>query len=301
MHISLRQLQIFLAVAQTGSTSGAAEVVVLSQSASSAALLELESALQTKLFDRVGKRLLINDNGRLLMPQARQMLDAASTIERQFGALEGDSLEGLRIGASSTIGIYLLPTMLAAASTDETKLFPQVSIANTADIASTVENFEIDLGLVEGPCHQPGLKVEPWIRDELVIVAAPGHPLLAGKGDGRLSLKDLRNARWLLREPGSGTREAVEHALLPHLHAIPAAGEFSNAEAIKHGAAAGLGFACLSRLVVQDFCDSGRLVQVQSTLPALSRHFYLIHHKDKILSLRLANFLQFCRAWKTAA
>ncbi len=298
MHISLRQLQIFLAVAQTGSTSGAADAVSLSQSASSAALLELESALQTKLFDRIGKRLLINDSGRLLMPQAHQMLDAAATIQRQFATLEGETLECLRIGASTTIGIYLLPLMLAAASTRETKLFPQVSIANTADIARAVENFEIDLGLVEGPCHQPSLKVEPWISDELVIVAAPDHPLLALMADGRLSLKQLRKARWLLRETGSGTREAVEHALLPHLHAIPAAGEFSNAEAIKHGAAAGLGFACLSRLVVQDFCASGRLVQVPTTLAPLSRHFYLIHHREKILSMRLANFLQFCRNWK---
>ena len=114
MRISLRQLQIFVAVAESGSTTAAAELVALSQSAASAGLNELESMLQHKLFDRVGKRLLLNDNGRLLLPQARQMLDAAATIERQFGTLDGPA--GLRIGASTTIGIYLLPAILAAVS-----------------------------------------------------------------------------------------------------------------------------------------------------------------------------------------
>jgi DNA-binding transcriptional LysR family regulator len=298
MRISLRQLQIFLAVAESGSTTAAADLVALSQSAASAALNELESLLQTKLFDRVGKRLLLNDDGRLLLPQARQMLDAAATIERQFGALKDTTLAGLRIGASTTIGIYLLPAILAAVSTRTTELHPSVTIANTADIATAVENFEIDLGLVEGPCHQPGLQVEPWIKDELVIVSAPDHPILACKVNGRINVKTLRDAGWLLREPGSGTREAVEHALVPHLHTLRAAGEFSNAEAIKHAAAEGLGLACLSRLVVRDFLDMGRLVQLQTTLPPLSRNFYLIYNRHKNLSVRLAHFLQFCRGWK---
>jgi DNA-binding transcriptional LysR family regulator len=299
MHISLRQLHIFLAVAETGSTTAAADRVALSQSAASAGLNELESSLRTKLFDRVGKRLMLNDNGRLLLPQARQMLDSATTIERQFADLQDFSGAGLHIGASTTIGIYLLPAILAAVSTADTLMHPRVTIANTADIATMVENFDLDAGLVEGPCHQPGLQVEPWIADELVIVCAPTHPILAGQQNSRVGIKALRSAGWLLREPGSGTRAAVEHALVPHLHTLRAVGEFSNAEAIKHAAAAGLGLACLPRLVVRDFFDSGRLVQVRSSLPPLGRHFYLIHHRDKILSARLTHFLQFCRHWES--
>ncbi|MFI4941306.1 MAG: LysR family transcriptional regulator [Burkholderiales bacterium] len=298
MRISLRQLQIFLAIAKSGSTAAAADLVALSQSAASAALNELESLLETKLFDRVGKRLLLNDNGRLLLPQARQMLDAATTIERQFNAPDDTTGAGLRIGASTTIGIYLLPAILAAISPQKTTMHPRVTIANTADIAAAVENFDIDMGLVEGPCHQPALKVEPWIKDELVIVSAPDHPLLEGKANRRINIKTLGDAGWLLREAGSGTRESVEHALAPHLHALHAIGEFSNAEAIKHAAAEGLGLACLPRLVVRDFLDTGRLVQLQTTLPPLSRHFYLIHNRHKILSARLTHFLQSCRGWK---
>src|SRR5215470_2421213 len=105
LHLTLRQLQIFSCVAERGSTSGAAEIVALSQSATSAAINELERMLELSLFDRVGKRLLLNDNGRSLLPQARALLDGAETIQRW--AREGESLLGaMRIGASTTIGNY---------------------------------------------------------------------------------------------------------------------------------------------------------------------------------------------------
>lgn len=295
MRISLRQLQIFATVAHSGSTTAAAELIALSQSATSAGLNELESMLQHKLFDRVGKRLILNDNGRMLLPQAHQMLDAAASIERQFGVQEGAA--GLRIGASTTIGIYLLPAILAAVSPSPSALHPSVNIANTADVASAVENFDIDMGLVEGPCHQAELMVEPWIRDELVIVSSPTHPILSVMSNGRIGVKALREAGWLLRELGSGTREAVEHALVPHLHTLRAAGEFSNAEAIKHAAAAGLGLACLSLVAVRDMISAGQLVQLSTALPPLRRHFYLIRNRRKILSARLEHFMEFCRNW----
>lgn len=297
MRLSLRQLQIFLAVADGGSTTAAAERVALSQSATSAALIELESLLGTHLFDRIGKRLLMNDNGRVLLPQARQILDAASMIEQQFVPGMPASGAGLHIGASTTIGIYLLPDMLAAAYGRTGQTNPEVMIANTADIIAAVANFEIDLGLIEGPCHNADLHVEPWILDELIVVAAPAHPLAAESGC-KVPLKALREAAWLLREPGSGTREAVEHALAPHLHVLRPGGQFSNSEAIKHAAAAGLGVACLSRSVVADFITSGRLVEVPTTLPVLRRNFFLIHSQRKILSQRLDAFRAFCLHWK---
>jgi DNA-binding transcriptional LysR family regulator len=305
MRISLRQLQIFAAVAESGSTTAAAELVSLSQSAASAGLNELESMLQNKLFDRVGKRLILNDNGRVLLPQARQMLDAAASIERQFGVSDGPA--GLRLGASSTIGIYLLPAILAAVSQQDGQQKPHqdaqapgVQIANTADIAAAVENFEIDMGMIEGPCDQTEVIVEPWIQDELVIVCAPNHPILStvNAKTGTISVKSLQEARWLLREIGSGTRETVEHALIPHLHALREAGEFSNTEAIKHASAAGLGLACLSRLAVRDMIADGQLVQLSTALPPLRRHFYLIHNRRKILSSRLQHFIDYCRHWQ---
>ena len=298
MRISLRQLQVFTAIADTGSTSAGADVVALSQSATSASLNELESLLHTNLFDRVGKRLVLNDNGRLLLPQARQMLDAAATMEGQFAS--GMDGAGLRIGASTTIGNYLLPAILAATlpgESDQSGAHPLVTIANTADIAIGVANFALDMGLIEGPGHEPDLQVEPWLVDELVIVASPAHAIVRSGVSRKQKPETLRRAAWLLRERGSGTREAVEHVLLPHLHELRAAAEFGSAEAIKHGAAEGLGLACLSRVVVQDLLSTGQLIELRTTLPPLTRHFYLIHHRRKMLSVRLQGFLQQCRRW----
>ena len=297
MRLTLRQLQIFLAVAQSGSTSAAADIVALSQSATSAALNELEAMLNIKLFDRIGKRLLLNDNGRLLLPQARQMLDAATTIEQQFSPAGTAGVSSFYIGASTTIGNYLLPSILGTYAKHASEMHPRVMIANSADVAKAVANFEVDIGLIEGPCHEPHLQVEPWLEDELMIVCAADHSVLKGNASNKVTLKDLRAAGWLLREPGSGTREAVEQALIPHLHYLHSVGEFSNTEAIKHAAAAGLGIACLSQYVVTDLIKLDKLLQVRSTLPTLRRRFYIIYSQQKILSARLTHFLQFCRNW----
>jgi DNA-binding transcriptional LysR family regulator len=301
MRLTLRQLHIFVAVADYGSTTAAAHGIALSQSAASAALNELEDLLGTCLFDRIGKRLLINDNGRLLLPQARQMLDAAATIEQQFGTPQAGTAAGLYIGSTTTIGTYVLPHILASFAQQNAQGVPRVMIANTADIASAVANFVVDAGMIEGPCHEPDLIVESWRIDEMIIVCAPNHPLIQGAAHAKVTQKQLRDAAWLLREPGSGTREAVEHALLPHLHVLRAGGEFSNSEAIKHAAAAGLGIACLSRLVVIDLMKTGSLVEIKTTLPPLRRHFYLVYNKKKLLSARLAHFLDVCRNWEISA
>ena len=295
MRLSLRQLQIFLAVYDHGSTSAAAESIALSQSATSAALNELENVLAVRLFDRIGKRLIINDCGRQLIVLARQMLDGAANIERQFAAPHTHAA-GLQIGCSTTIGIYLLPHILATCG----DMRPKVLIANTSAIGTAVANFQVDLGLIEGACHEDDLVVEPWLHDELIVTCAPTHALALTKSD-TIGIDALRTARWLLREAGSGTREAVEQALLPHLHALQPAGEFSNSEAIKHACAAGLGLACLSRLVVEDGIERGTLVALPTTLPPLRRRFYLITRRGKLLSAPLQDLLQRCRAWQPDA
>lgn len=294
MKITLRQLQIFLAVARSGSTTAAADIVSLSQSAASAALNELEHALAVQLFDRVGKRLMLNDNGRLLLPQALHMLDAAATIEQQF--LLSDQAGGeLHFGASTTIGSYMLPPMIASYRRDHPQLRIRALVANTADIVTAVSNFEVDAALIEGPCHAVDVEVEPWMTDELIVVAAPGHPL--ARQSQKPTFKNLSEADWLLRESGSGTREAVEHALLPYLHYLPSACEFGNSEAIKRATAEGMGISCLSRAVVQDLLESGRLIELATPLPVLRRHFYMVRNKHRVLSPRLSSLLDFCRAW----
>lgn len=292
MQVTLRQLRIFVAIAEEGSTKAAAQQIALSQSATSAALKELENILAIELFDRVGKRLLLNENGRVLLPQARQMLDTARTIVQQFQPSQAPGA-GLHIGASTTIGIYLLPQLLGHAIATASQ--PKVMVANTASIAAAVARFQLDVGLIEGPCHEHEVTVEPWVEDEMVVVCAPHHPIVPANQTAPISLASLRQAQWLLREHGSGTQEAVAQLLLPHLHQLRPGIEFSNSEAIKQAAIAGLGITCLSRTIVASALRTGELVELRTALPYLSRRFYLIQHRNKTPSPPLHAFLQHCR------
>lgn len=295
MKISLRQLQIFIAICKSGSTTAAAELVSLSQSATSASLNELESLLQVELFDRIGKKLVLNENGRQILPQAMQAMDIGHSIEDQFNLNGGHKKSTLHIGASTTIGNYLLPSLLSQYS-KEVSILPKIEIANTSNISIAVANFEVDFGLIEGPCHESDLMVEKWLEDELIIVSSEQHPLAIKNRKSKITSKDLSNAQWLLRESRSGTREAVEQLLTNHLEKLDSAGEFSNSEAIKHGAAESLGIACLSRAAVVDQIELGKLVELSTTLPPLTRNFYIIQNKYKVISKWNQGFLEHCRA-----
>jgi DNA-binding transcriptional LysR family regulator len=297
MRLTLRQLQIFRTVAECGSTAAAAAAISLSQSATSACINELERLLELQLFDRVGKRLQLNDNGRALFPQALALLDGADSIERW--ALDREFQIGtLRIGASTTIGNYLLPGILSEFRNGlpEAKRLTwqvQVSVANTTAIAAQVAAFELDLGLIEGPCHQAELTVQPWLEDELVVVAARGDAILSPARKRPISSEALGKATWLLRETGSGTREIVSQLLIPHLNHLRPGIEFSNSEAIKRAAARGLGIACLSRCVVEDMLASGELVAPPTELPRLARRLYIITHERKTRTRGLASLIEF--------
>ena len=298
MRITLRQLAVFTAVADAGSTTAAAGRIALSQSATSAALNELEAVLEARLFDRVGTRLVLNDTGRGLLPQARAVLDGAAGIERDFGVAAGardaSAPALLRVGASTTIGNYLLPTLIADWRRARPEAQVDVAIANTAAVAAAVARMEVDVGLIEGPCHEPDVVARPWREEELVVACAPSHPLLGGDPSRKLDVATLRRAAWLLREPGSGTREAVQAALQPHLHQLHEGLHFGGTEAIKQAAVEGLGFTCLSLFAVRDLIELGRLVCVRTTLPRLVRRFWLIHHRRKQFSRGLAAFVEFC-------
>lgn len=296
MRITLRQLEIFRAIAISGSTTAAAQSVPLSQSAASAALHELELALNARLFDRVGKRLLLNDNGRALLPSTLAVLDGAYHIETAFGSVANPSLTDLHLYASTTIGNYILPPVLASFRELVPSARLELKIGNTRDVVTAVKDFATDLGFIEGPSHAADVVVVPWLEDELVIVTAPTHPLATAAERGKLTTKQLAQALWLLREPGSGTREAVEHALLPHLLNMPSSLTLGSSEAIKNSAVQGLGLCCLSRCVVEDLVAANRLRVLQTRLPRLTRRFALIHHERKVLSDSLRRFIAHCKS-----
>lgn len=287
MHITLRQIEVFTEVLKSGSTTQASQLLSLSQSAVSAALADLEGQLGVQLFDRVGKRLVLNEHGRLLYPRAVGLLEQATDIEQLFREDNG----AIRLYASSTIGNYLLPGMIAAWRRDYPQLPLELSVGNSQDVINAVADFRVDLGLIEGPCHVSDIVSEPWLEDELVVFAAPDTPLRQQP----VTLESLAAAPWILREQGSGTREIVDYLLLSHLPQFQLALELGNSEAIKHAVRHGMGISCLSRRVIAEQLGTGSLVEIAIPLPTLSRTLYRIHHRQKHISKALTRFLSYCR------
>lgn len=289
MRYTLRQLEVFLAVAHTENITRAAGDLALSQSAASSALKDLEDQFGQQLFDRVGKRLQLNDFGRAIRPRAEALMAQARQLEQ---ALERHAGAGdLKVGATLTIGNYLAVNIMARYMAANPGSHVKLDVANTSEIAAKVANFELDLGMIEGDLAHPDLEVIPWQRDELVVFCAPDH-FLAGRP--ALTDDDLRAATWLVREDGSGTRQAFDramHGLLPFLHLLP---ELQHTEAIKRAVEAGLGISCLSKVTLEDEFLRGSLVPLPVPHRDLSRHFYFIVHKQKFRSAGIAAWIELC-------
>jgi len=288
MHITLRQLEVFAEVLKSGSTTQASQRLALSQSAVSAALADLEGQLGIQLFDRIGKRLLVNEHGRLLYPRALGLLEQARDIEQLFTEDNG----AIRVYASSTIGNYILPEIIAHYRQDFPDLPLELSVGNSQDVINAVSDFRVDIGLIEGPCRASDIVSEVWQEDELVVFSSPKNPLL----QQAVTLDSLAKQPWILREQGSGTREIVDYLLLSNLPQFRLGMELGNSEAIKHAVRHGMGVSCLSRRVIAEQLESGSLIEVPVPLPPLIRTLYCIHHRQKHISKSLARFLQYCKS-----
>lgn len=287
LRVSLRQLEVFAATARTGTVRAAADQVSRSQSAASATLVELEGMLGVQLFDRVGRRLVLNENGRALLPKAMSLLDRAGELQQLF-ADEHDT--PLRLAASLTIGECLLPDLLANWKAAHPSSPVQLMIGNTSEVIAAVAGFDADIGFIEGGQTHPELRVRTWRTDELVIVAAPTHPLARGTA----SVRQLTEASWALRERGSGTREAVERWLLDHVGALRVEFELGSPEAIKRLVAAGNALGCLPREAVAREFEAGALVELATRLPRATRRLAIVLHRDKHLGRGAEAFLGHC-------
>lgn len=290
LRVSLRQLEVFVATARAGSTRAAADRVARSQSAASAALAELEASLGTLLFDRVGRRLVLNESGRALLPKASALIDQAAELEHLFS---GDHAAPLRVAASLTVGEVLLPPIVARWKTLHPASAVQIVIANTSEVIGAVVSFDVDVGFIEGPQTHPDLVVRPWLADDLVVVAAPGHPLARRR---QVGADELRAAQWALREAGSGTREAADRWLFEHLGQIDVAFELGSPEAIKRVVETGVALGCVSRHAVAPSLAQRTLVELRTGFPPAVRRLAIVLHKDKHLGRGTEDFLRHCAA-----
>lgn len=284
IRFTLRQLAIFVEVARHGSATGASKALSMSQSAVSAAIGELELIANDRLFDRHGRRLILNDAGRVLRPHAIALVEGAENLARDLESTVGS----LRIASSSTIGNYVLPGILARFLSEQSAVKLKVMIGNSQDVLDAVDAFDADIGLIEGSSQGANMQIEHWMVDEMVIVTAPGHPLARST-----RRSDLANADWLLREPGSGTREVLEQQLVSQIGPLKIALELSTLEAIRHTLLDGYGVSCMSRHIVADDLEHGRLVEVPARLKPIRRSFSIALHRNKAPTRGLMAFRSF--------
>ena len=290
MKYSLRQLEIFVAVSREQSVSRAAEALSLSQSATSAALGEFERQFNLQLFDRIGKTLRINETGQQLLPRAVELLDRAHEIE---ALLQGHAGFGhMKVGATLTVGNYLATIIVTRFLQEHTESRIQLQVHNTSTIVQKIVNHELDLGLIEGDCHHPDLEVQQWIADELVVFAAPNHPLAKLK---QVSMEQLLQQAWILREKGSGTRETFDRAFHNNHAFLSIRLELEHTEAIKRAVEPGLGIGCISRLALKDAFRRGSLVPLATPQLDLSRFFYILWHKQKYQTNGMREFIALCQ------
>lgn len=287
VRLTLRQLEVFSAVAREGTTRAAADEISRSQSAASNALGELEAVLKVQLFDRVGKRLVINENGRALLPRAASILEHAAETQSLFTTAHASPL---RLASSYTIGEYLLPELIARWKAAHPSGNVLVKITNTHEVFEAVAAFQADIGFIEGTHTHPELTVRRWRTDHMVIIAPPGHPL----SERKVRAQQLNGATWVLREPGSGTREAADRWLIPQLSEMHVELELGTNEAVKRAVAAGIGLGCLSALAVRQAVEQGWLAELTPTFPTMERTLSIVLHRSKRLGAGAEEFMQHC-------
>ena len=296
MNLSLKQLRVFVAVSQQQSITHAAKTLFLTKAAVSMALSELENQLGQQLFDRTNNRLHLNPYGQRLLPIADELLQRAASIDTLF--LQSGQLIGeLAIGASETIGNQLCPWLLAqfiqlTAHTQQT-----LHISNSANIADMILSYQLDIGLIEGDVKHSDIETIPWIKDEMCIIVASNHALLKNTS---LTLPDLRDNTWVLREPGSGSRAFFESHIAPSVAQWQLAYELNSIEAQLNFVAAGLGLACVSKFSATHALANDR-VRILPLDNKLERQYKIIMHKQKYKSELISAFIDFSQQWDATA
>lgn len=276
MKFSLRQLEVFLATAHLESISEAARSLHMSQSAASESLKSLEDTYDIQLFDRIGKRLKLNSLGIKIQEHAENLIAHAKSLENSLRTQ--DESGELKIGATLSIGNYLAINILADFKEAYPKVRTHLEVDNTSHIVRKILNYELDIGLIEGEIAHPDLDVTEWREDELVVFCSPSHPFAQME---KLTDAQLKQARWILRESGSGTRQAFDYAMHGILSELTIDMELQHTEAIKRAVERGTCLGCLSRITLEDAFRRKSLIALPVPHRDFKRHFYFILRKGR--------------------
>jgi LysR family transcriptional regulator, transcriptional activator of the cysJI operon len=285
MAMNFRHLRIFLTVCEVGNMTQAAKQLYMAQPSVSQAIAELEKYYEVRLFDRLNHKLYLTAAGERLQTYAHHILSLSEQARKELADLNQGGF--VRIGASLTVGAYLLPDLVVAFRQQSPAVEVFTLVDNTTVIEQKILEDQLDLGIVEGPMTSPHIVEEMYCDDHLVFIASPAHPLASKES---ITVQELANQSFIVREPGSGTQTIFEHAMQASEVPWKVAGIYNNIEAIKQAVIANLGIAVVSKIAVAGEVGQGKLVALPVQGISLKRKFNLIYHRQKFFTKAMQSF-----------
>lgn len=287
--LNIENLKIFCLVVDEGSISQAARLSFVSQPAVTRQINQLENFYGTLLFDRTGGKLKVTEAGKILYPYAKTIVNDFNRSKEAVQQETGKYNANLQVGATFTIGEYLLPSLLGRFKKQKPDIKVTLTIKNTPSILEDLTNDVIDLALVEGIVENKDLTVEKFADDELILVCAPDH-----KWEKKIDLEELVNERMIWRESISGTRLIVENMLKEYgvLEKIDSYMEIGSTQAIKSAVEAGLGVSILPRLTVSRELEQGTLREVSMDGVNLTRNLWMVRKPQRFSKAWVSDLLE---------
>jgi DNA-binding transcriptional LysR family regulator len=291
--MDIRRLEIFAKVAELGSFSRAAEALFLTQPTISEHVRALEDELGVQLLDRLGRGATPTRAGQLLLGYAKRMLtlsrEAHQALERFQGRMSGE----LVVGGSTIPGEYVLPALVGQFKAKYPDISISLLIGSTRQVSEWLEEGRVEVGVVGARPASRALDAKELMPDELVVVVPSTHSWAARR---TATLADLQKEPMIVRERGSGSRDAIEHALHEagiSLASLRIVGEMGSTQAIKQAVRAGVGIALISKRAVEDECRAGWLACVKVKDLRVARAFHLVTHRDRTRSPLAQAFVEF--------
>jgi DNA-binding transcriptional LysR family regulator len=292
--MDLRHLRIFLTVCEAGTMTRAAEALYMTQPSVSQVVAELEKEYGVRLFERLSHHLYLTTAGERLRSYASHILNLSEQAKKELADLGAGG--SIRVGASLTIGAHVLPWIIHVYHREmpEVEIFTQVD--NTHVIEKLILEDRLDLGLVEGSIYSPHIREEMLNNDDLTIICGPGHPLWE---KGKIEINELTGNAFIIREPGSGTRDLFERVMGAMGAHWKIAGVYNNTEAIKHAVRANLGLAVVPKISIEEEIDRGLIRSIEVTDLNLTRKFNLVYHRQKFFTNALQAFIRISKKIST--
>lgn len=291
--LSIRNLKVFVTVCQEKNMTKAAKQLDISQPAASLAVREMEEYTGTTLFERDGRGIRLTKAAKHFYPMVQQMLKLYGEIENEM--MKWSSTSSVYIGSSISIGACILPSVIREYNQNYPEIEVKVSINSSDIIEQAILDGNLDIALIEGSIHSDKIMSECFLKDELVAICGMFHPL-AGKK--QVPIDRLQNENFLFREKNSGTRELIETVFSQKDFFFEPIWESTSTTALINAVAQGIGISILPKKMLQDQLDNHKVYSFSIEGIDLSRNYYVIYQKKRLITVPVENFLLMVRDWQ---